>query len=517
METPVSAETTDRTLGRRVAVASLYAVLQRVVLRGLGIFSTLLLVRLLQPDDFGVVALAFAVYAVLDVLTATGFGMALVRMKDPQPAHYNTVFTLTILRGVVIALVVGVLAEWQARFMGEPRIGPVMWVVAASAFVQSFESVRVFDFERNLRFDRLLRYTLVSKVLALVISLPLAFWLQNYWALVLGIPLSRLVTIPYSYYLAPHRPRLTLEAWRELFGFSKWLMLGNLCTVADGQLMTFIVGRFQGMAAVGLYQVGFQIAALPITEIAAPIRPPIFAGFSRVWHDVEELRRQYMNGFELQWVLLVPLSIGLMLTSREVTLLFLGGEKWGSLATLMPLIALYSLFDNFGVFVQMIFIVTNRQRPMVIAYFVLILLRLVVVAYGAATHGIEGAAWALLGSAILNASVWQAMVGPLMNLKPSRVLRALWRGTLAALVMCAVVLLVPDDVGTGMLGAATWQVVFALLVKAGVGAPAYIGALLLFWALSGSPQQAAEAHLVRACQAALQRSLAGLMPRRRAL
>jgi O-antigen/teichoic acid export membrane protein len=293
-------------------------------------------------------------------------------------------------------------------------------------------------------------------------------------------------------------------------------MLGNLCTIADGQLMTFIIGRFQGMAAVGLYQVGHQIAALPISEIAAPIRPPLFAGFSRVWEDVAELRRQYMNGLELQWVLLVPLSIGLALTSREVTLLFLGGETWGSLARLMPLIAVFSLFDNFGPYVQMIFIVTNRQRAMVAAYFALILFRLLVTGYAAATHGVEGAAWALLGTAILNSSIWQVMVGPLLALRLPSVLAALWRGTAAAMLMAGVVLLVPEDLGAWA-GGGTLAVTLVLLAKSAVGAVTYIGAVVALWMVAGSPQHAAEAHLLRAGTAALERALAMLAPRRRAL
>jgi PST family polysaccharide transporter len=89
-------------LGRLIAVGSFFAVLQRIVLRGLGLFSTLLLVRLLSPEDFGVAAVAGAMLTLLEMLTATSFGLALIRMPAPEPRHYDTAFTLTVLRGVLI-------------------------------------------------------------------------------------------------------------------------------------------------------------------------------------------------------------------------------------------------------------------------------------------------------------------------------------------------------------------------------------------------------------------------------
>ena len=496
-----------------MAAAGFYAVLQRMLMRGLGLFSTLILVRLLAPDDFGIVAMASAVFVVLDMLSATGFGLALIRMRDPQQIHYDTVFTLTLARGVIIFIALLALAQVQASLMEEPRIAPVMGVVALSVLMQSCESPRLVDMQRDLRFDRLLRYYLLGKVLAMVISLPLAFWLQNYWALVLCGPLMRLVTIPCSYRLAPYRPRLSLRAWRELFGFSKWLMLGNLCSVVDGQLMNFIIGRFHGMAAIGLYQVGLQIAVLPISEIAAPLRQPIYAGFSRIYHDIDELRRLFMAGFELQWLTLLPLTVGLALTSHEVTLLFLG-EKWLALTTLMPLVTLFGLFDAFGVYTHNVFVVLNKQAALVTTYFVLILVRLAAAIYGATSYGIEGAAWAWLITSILNATLWQVMVGPLLQLPLRTVLRALLRGSLAAVAMSGLVLLLPADIGVRFVPS-VWLVAVTFAIKVTLGAVAYIGTIVILWLAAGAPPQSAEAYLIRASADVWSRIVAAISLRRR--
>jgi len=498
-------------LGRRVAVASLYAILQRVVLRCLGFVSTLILVRLLSPEDFGIVALASAVYVILDMLTATGFGLALLRMQEPTRAHYDTIFTLGLVRAAILVLALVGFSGVQAELMGDPRIQQVIWVIALALLIGCFESPRLIDFQRNLRFDRLLHYAVLNKVLGLVISLPLAFWLQNYWALVLAGPLSRLVTVPYSYRLAPYQPRLSLAAWRELINFSKWLLLHNLCCLIDGQLMNWIIGRTRGIAAVGLYQVGYQIAALPVTEIAVPIRSPFFAGFARIYHDLAELRRQFLNGLELQWLVLLPLSVGVALTAREVTLIFLG-ERWVELVPLIPLIALYALCDSFGVNTHNIFLVLNRQAKMVITYFGIILVRTAAVTYGAYEYGIIGAVWALLITAVVNVTLWQLQAGTMLRLAVWDVARVLWRGGLAALLMCGVVWLVPDTIGA-RLGLHFWPVILALVAKAGLGACTYVGTVLLLWLAAGAPGQSAEAQIMRAVVAGLARM--GIAPLRR--
>jgi lipopolysaccharide exporter len=108
----------------------------RLGMRGIGVVSTLVLVRILSPQDFGIVALAQMVYPILDMLTATGFNLALIRMREPDVTHYNTAWTLGVIRGAFIAVCLVATSGVQARFMHEPRIAPVMWVIAASALLR---------------------------------------------------------------------------------------------------------------------------------------------------------------------------------------------------------------------------------------------------------------------------------------------------------------------------------------------------------------------------------------------
>ena len=481
-------------VGRRVAVASLYMVATRLTLRGLGFFSTLILVRILSPDDFGLVGLAAGTYAILDTLTATGFNLAIIRMRDPEPRHYDTAWTMNVLRGLVIASALALTARLQAEFMGDARIAGLMWLLAGTAILQSLESIRLVDRQRELRFETIMLYNVVGKISSFCIVLPLAFIMRNYWPLVLSIFFSRLfVTIPLSYVLAPYRPRLTLAGWHDLFHFSKWLTLGNLCSVIDLQMMNFIVGRFVGMQAVGLFQVTNQIAALPISEIAAPIRQPVYAGFSKIHHDIEQLRQNFFRGFELQWIVILPLSLGISVTASDVTAIFLG-QQWTAAVPLLPVIALYALVDAISAYTHNLFIVTDRQRIYTLTYYAAIAIRLPITIAATMDYGLMGAALAMLVTSGINTLIWMAQVKPVLNAGLRDFLRVSWRVSLSGGVLCAAVLgtsqLLPvPTTGGGELA------VFA--TKVAVGAAAYFLALLGFWLLAGAPADSGERELLR--------------------
>ena len=510
---PRSASLAPPRLGRRVAIAALYTIATRFALRGIGLVSTLILVRLLSPADFGVVGLASAVYASLNMLTATGFNLAIIRMAAPQRVHYDTAWTLGVIRGVVIAAGLILTAGWQAALMHDARIAPLMWLLAGTALVQSLESGRLIDCQRELRFDLLMRYAVAGKVAGFCIVVPLAFILRNYWPLLLSGLFSRLlVIIPYSYRLAPYRPRPSLGAWREMFGFSKWLALGNAGAILDMQLMNFVVGRYVGLAAVGFYQVVNQIAALPISEIAAPIRQPVYAGFAKIYHDVTELRRHFLTGLAMQCVVILPLTAGIAVTAPDIVALFLGA-KWAAAAALLPAIAVYALFDALGHYIQNVFIVLNRQRGSTLTFYGTLAVRLPLTIWAAIQYGVQGAVLAMLASAAVNMVVWSILVRPLLHVAWPSVLAAVWRSFAAVLPLCGAAKLAGHLLGPPLPGTGPAALRFA--AEVGAGAAGYGTALLLLWLASGAPEQASEAQLLRAVPGIAMRLLGAVLPARR--
>jgi O-antigen/teichoic acid export membrane protein len=499
-------------VGRHVAVASIFMVALRLAFRLIGLVSTFILVRLLAPSDFGLVALATAIYAILDLLTDMSFQMALIRLPTMERKHLDTAWTLGILRGFLIGgglvLSSGIVADW----MGEPRVQPVLWVLAGTAVLQGFENIGMVEFRRNLQFNKVFEYQIYSKVVAFCVGIPLAYLFQTHWALIAGIVSTRVFLIPYSYVIHSYRPRLSLAAFGELFHFSKWFLLSNALWVVDNYTSTILFSRIGGSAALGLFQVSWQVASLPASEIAAPIRQPIYAGYAKLLGDIPALRRHFVEGLGLLLLVIGPMSVGLCLTADLASALFLG-PKWAGATVLIQLCAFYALFDAVGHFTHNVFTVLNRQRDFVVMFALILAIRFPLVVWTGQAWGVTAAVEALTITAALNAVLWMWRVFPLLDLSLASLLRPIWRTVLASAVMAAALL-------AGFNLTAGDDPFAAVLLRAAVaaagGAVVYVAAQWLLWMLSGAPADGPEAKLFGFVRSLAGKAFGGMLAGRRA-
>jgi lipopolysaccharide exporter len=395
---------TARSLGRQVAIGAAFMIGGRLAMRLISVVSTLILVRLLVPEDFGIVALAAALFTVADTLTATGYAVLLVRRETADRDAYDTAFTLNLLRCLLLGALTIATASLQAALFGEPRIGPVLMVVGATVALDGLMSIGLARLQRELRFDLLFRQQLLMRGLAFAFTIGLALALGNYWCLVLGNLIAKLFAIPYSYMLAPHRPRLTLKLWREFLGFSAWMFGFNLCTAADGQAANLGLGAMGGMSDVGRQSVASQIGAAPVSEIAAPISQPLYAGLARVQDEAAKLRTNFVESLGVLATILAPLSIGIALVAPEIERIGLGAA-WAGTAPLIALCALYALADSLAGSAFNAFALRDRISDWVRLHAWLVLLRAALVIAGFQVAGPIGLLCGMLLSGLAKVPV----------------------------------------------------------------------------------------------------------------
>jgi O-antigen/teichoic acid export membrane protein len=495
-------------LGRQIAKGAVFMVALRCVFRLLGLMSSLILLRILAPSDFGVVGLVTAALAILELMSELSFQSALICMPNPKRIHYDTAWTLGILRSVAVAALLAASAPALADFVDDPRILALGYALAGIALLQGFENVGLVDFQRSLAFERFFRFQVFGKLAGVCVTVPLAFWLHNYWALMAGIAATRLSMTALSFVISDYRPRLSLAAWHDLFNFSKWLLVSNLESVIDSYAMIFVTGHVAGPAAIGLYQVANHVASLPASEVAAPIRQPMYAGMSRAAHDIAQLRRHVIDGLGLSVAVVTPMSVGIALMARPIVELFFG-PQWTGAVTLVQLCALYALFDSVGHFTHNLYIVMQRQRRFVGTYAAALAVRIPALILGAAVAGVNGAACALMLTAIFNMVLWTCGIFPLAGIPYREAFFGTWRTVFGALVMTVAVLWLsalwqgPQDYSLALLR-------FAVISL--IGAAVHVGSQLAAWRISGSPAGAEQA-LIKTAFQALERL--GVWPRAR--
>ena len=415
-----------------------WMVLLRVALRCFSVVSQLVLVRVLSPSDFGLVAGAGAAYAILDGLTETSMTLALVQMQAPQRHHYDTAWTLVVIRGAIVGTALWASAPFMADYLHDERVADIVHVLAIVPAIQGLESVGMVRLQRDLQFGRIFLYQLVNKLAGFLTALPLALIYRNYWALVLGGAAAKLLAIPLSYIVAPHRPGLSLRAAGGMFRFSKWLLVNNVLTMIDNFMMPAVLGHTGGVRTVGIYQVSYDLAALPASEVAAPVRKPMHAGYARVAEDLGALQRQALDGLGFLTMLIVPMSLGICVTAPYAVHVALGAQ-WTDATPVVALAAIYTLFDALGHFTGGIYMVRHAQRPYVAIMAVCLALRLALVIPAALYGGLVAAAAMMSITAIINAALWFSHLRGLLHIGWRHLAAPTWRSFAAASAMMAAV------------------------------------------------------------------------------
>jgi len=490
----------DQSLGKRVAKGAAWMVLKRLAFKGIGLISTLILVRLLAPDAFGLAAIASTAYDTLNAISDLSFSLALVKMKKPTREQYDSAWTLTVLRGLLIGGAIFVTAPWIAEAMHEPRLVDITRVMALYPIIWGFENIGLIDYQRDLRFDRLFFYDVLGKVAGFLTVIPAALILHDAWAVVLGTIAPKIVQVPASYIMHPYRPRISFRAGGELLNFSKWLFATNIFNLINSYLIIILIGRIGGAGSVGLFRTAEQIGILPVSEVAAPIRGPMYAGYAKVLHDRERLCRHVVDGLALTLMIITPLSIGIVLTAQLIEQVALGAE-WKGAAAFIQVCAFYALFEGIGEFTHNLYVVKDRQRRFVAIMGLTTAIRVVLVVWAGFTYGVLAAAAMFAVTSFFSSAIWFGQLTVMIGLSLKRTFAAVWRTFAATGIMSAGVyyFLVVWPYADSTPGR-----VAELIIAVSMGGLLYIGSLFGLWQLCGRPE-GPEDHAAKALPSLLAR------------
>lgn len=474
----------DEDLGRRIARSAAWSVLLRLSIRSLGLISTLVLVRILLPEDFGLVAMASVVIGILEFIFDFSFTQFLIRERSEERSLYDTVWTLSVIRSLIIGGLIIAGAPLTAEFYADSRLIPVFWILAISTAISGFENVGTVEFQKKLQFQREFRYRGSTKLISFVVTIVLALSLRSYWALVWGMLASQAVLVALSYCVSVYRPRFDLSQTRRIFGFSLWFMLASIFGAFLTRSAPLVLGRLSGPESVGFFEVGREVAELPTTELVWPIARALFPGYALAAGDMNVMRRLFLDSTAITLTLAIPLALGIAATADLVVRIALG-TNW------LPAIPVIKIMAVCGL-VRLSYsgsqsIIMSMGKPSLYAYLAIFscVATIPPMLFGAVNHGLAGTAIGYLGGIVLSAIACQISALRLLGIGMAAFWGASVRSITAGLVMYGVVsmalpFLLPLANGVaGYLGIALLAVVS--------GAAIYAGALLGFWRLAGSP------------------------------
>ncbi len=487
----------------RTARGAGWVIAWRLATRALGFASTLVLVRLLSPEDFGLVALAAAFAVALEVCLEIGVEEQIIRTPQPTPALYHTAFTLSLIRALLVGAMVLALAAPAAAFFGDPRLGPVLVALGLLAMADGLINVGVVDFRRDLAFDREFRFLLWPRVAGIVVTIAIAFMAPGEWALVAGIAVNRLGRVVLSYVMHPFRPRLMLAEWRALAGVSVLSWAIGVVGMARDRSDSFVIGRMMGTAEVGIFAAGAEIATLPTTELVEPVARACFPGFAASAREGADMAEAWRRIIGLSALVSLPLGTGLSLVAADLVHLAYG-PAWMAAAPVVVVIGLSAAVSPLASVSQAMLGARTMLRTILCVFLLTMAVRVGLLLALTPALGLLGAALAVAASGLLDNAVQVGIAQRRLGLPPGTLPREIARPVLAAAAMAGLLW----SLGLGWTGGAdgAGEALWRVLMAVPLGAAFHVAVSAALWWLAGRPARSAEADLIAAVRRALGRA-----------
>lgn len=460
----------------------------KLIDRSIGLLSTLILARLLTPENFGVVAMATSFIAVLELIGAFGFDMALIQRKDATREHYDTAWTFSVIFGAALCFLLIALAYPIAGFYKHPELVGVVCVLGVGSLLQGFQNVGVVAFRKDMEFGKEFRFLAAKKLVTFPLTIILAFVLHNYWALVIGMTAGRVVDLVLSYRFHPYRPKFCLKAAGDLLHFSKWLLLLNILQFLRDRSSDFVIGRFAGSGPLGLFSVSYELANMPGSELVAPINRAVYPAYARIAHDADALRREYLSVMGMICLLAIPAVAGMAATANLVVPLVLG-QKWLDAVPILQTLAFFGISQVMQSNAYALFLALGRGDIFARVNGTYVALLLTALLYMVPKYGVVGGAYAYLIAALIALPLGIGMILRQLKLKLTRFASEVWRPLLASTVLFVVV-----DRYSGHLppSLSLWPLVSVTLKAVALGIVTYAAAIGILWWLAGHPAHSAE-------------------------
>jgi lipopolysaccharide exporter len=450
----------------------------RAVNRVLGTVNTLVLVRLLTPADFGIYAMAMLVVGLIEIFGESGQALALIRIGKPTREHFDTAWTTQVIFGFGLAACILASAPIAGRLFHSDAVEVLLYFLPLRALAYGFTNIGIVSFRIELDFAKEFRFGVYLRLIATVTTITCALLMRNYWALLIGVVMAKVIGTVLSYTMSSYRPRFCLSRIKEIWAFSPWMLIVYISEYAAGKVDQFVIGATSSPGIVGIYNVGADLATTPTVDTIQPVMRALFPVYSRLLDAPARLRSAVLVVLSSTATICLATGPGIASVAREFTLVLLG-QQWTAATPLVFWFGIGAIPLGINYCIYTILSVTNHARLTAISIWVRIVLLVPALLYAAHLGGYVAVAETQAGVGLIVLGLDFFMLGRVVKLAVRDVIRCLYRPIIAMACM------------TLALSAMDLFVVFVpivgLFLKITIGAVVYCTALVFVWWLVDRP------------------------------
>ncbi|MEK6750946.1 MAG: lipopolysaccharide biosynthesis protein [Chloroflexota bacterium] len=406
------------------------------------LFTTSIIARLLTKDDIGLVAVALIAINYLAVVKDLGLGVALIQRREDVDEAANTVFTINLIIGILLSVVVVPIAPLVAEYFKEPMVTPVLRWLGVSFAINALGSVHVIWLMRELDYRRKFIPDMGNTLVKGVASIGLVFAGFGVWSLVIGQILGAITSVVLVWIVLPWRPRLMLnkKITAALMQFGASVIGGDILGVFIDNMDYIVIGRLFGLEQLGIYTYAYRLPEMLLIGNLWVMGSVTFSAFSSIQDKPDEMRRGLLASVRFIQMIAVPISLGLFLGADPI-IRVVYGEQWLDVIPILRVLAIYAWVYSVGYHVGDVYKAIGRPD---ILFKLTILTLIVIVPFIliGSRFGMIGIAWGHLFAVLIRRVVSLIVAARFIKVPTTEILKELKPSIQGGAVMIPVVLIV---------------------------------------------------------------------------
>ena len=290
---------------------------------------SIILARLLSPDDYGLIGIITIFITIADCITISGFFSSLIQKKNANADDYNTMFISNMVSSTLLYLVLFLCAPLIARFFDRPELVNLVRVQSTVLIISAFVLVQRARFFKNMDFKTPAKITVITSIFSGLMGITLAFCGFGVWALVYSTVATSLLSTILNCVFSRWMPNIhfSLKSFKELFGYGWKILISELLDTVWMQLNQTVVGKYYSPATLGQYSRGKGFVDLFATNIYNVTRGVTFSALSQIQDEKERTKIAFRKMIKVLIFITAICCFGVAAVGKSMVLVLIG-EKW---------------------------------------------------------------------------------------------------------------------------------------------------------------------------------------------
>ena len=306
-----------------------WSFLERFSQQGIHFVISIILARLLLPEEFGLIAMLTIFMAIAESFINSGFGQALIQKQDITHTDECSIFYFNILVGFCAAGLLCLSAPCIADFYNQPLLVPLTYVLSLNLIINSFGLIQTSLLTKHIDFKTQLKVSVIATFIAGIIGVIMALKGFGVWSLVVQSLSRNLFCTVLLWFFNTWRPSLvfSLESLRVMFAFGSRLLLSGLLDTIFQNIYLVVIGKLFSPVKLGFYSRAKSLQQLPVFSLSSIVGRVTFSVFSSVQDDKPRLKRGVRKTLTMLVMINFPMMVGLAIVAKPLVLVLLT-EKW---------------------------------------------------------------------------------------------------------------------------------------------------------------------------------------------